>query len=61
MIEWICDKANHLCQVTITEEENGIVATDINSGVASQGKTIEEATNNLKEALNLYYSSTDTA
>ena len=49
------------CQVAITEEENWIVATDINSGVASQGKTIEEATNNLKEALNLYYSSTDTA
>lgn len=37
-----------ICSVVITEEENGwYVATD----VASQGKTYEEALNNLKEAI----------
>jgi predicted RNase H-like HicB family nuclease len=43
------------CPVIITEEENWIVAKDINSEVASQGKTISEALDNLKEALELYY------
>ena len=43
------------CPVMITEEENWIVATDVNSNVASQGKSISEAMNNLKEALSLYY------
>jgi len=43
------------CPVLITEEENWIVATDVNSNVASQGKSITEAMNNLKEALSLYY------
>ena len=45
--------------VIITEEESWVVATDVNSGVASQGKTIEEAKENLKEALELYYDSTE--
>jgi predicted RNase H-like HicB family nuclease len=44
-----------ICPVIITEEENWIVAKDINSEVASQGKTISEALENLKEALELYY------
>ncbi len=43
------------CQVLITKEENWYVATDVSSGVASQGKTIEESLANLKEALELYY------
>jgi predicted RNase H-like HicB family nuclease len=43
------------CPVIITEEENWIVAKDANSEVASQGKTINEALANLKEALELYY------
>jgi predicted RNase H-like HicB family nuclease len=43
------------CPVIVTEEENWIVAKDINSEVASQGKTINEALDNLKEALELYY------
>jgi predicted RNase H-like HicB family nuclease len=43
------------CPVIITEEEKWIVAKDINSEVASQGKTINEALENLKEALELYY------
>ena len=41
--------------VLIQKEENWYVATDISTGVASQGKTLEESTENLKEALSLYY------
>ncbi len=45
-----------LCSVVITEEDTGwYVATDVATSVASQGKTYEEALNNLKEALELYY------
>ena len=43
------------CTVIIQKEENWFVATDINSGVASQGKTIDESLDNLKEALTLFY------
>lgn len=43
------------CTIIIQKEDNWYVATDISSGVASQGKTIDEATDNLKEALTLYY------
>lgn len=41
--------------VLITHEELGYVATEVKSSVASQGKTVEEAMSNLKEALELYY------
>lgn len=41
--------------IVIVQEEDWYVATDIISGVASQGKTIDEATSNLKEALELYF------
>ena len=43
------------CTIFIQQEENWYVATDIESGVASQGKTIDESMANLKEALALYY------
>lgn len=43
------------CTVIIHKEDDWYVATDILSGVASQGKTIDEASDNLKEALSLYY------
>lgn len=43
------------CTVLIQQEENWYVATDIVSGVASQGKTIDDSLQNLKEALSLYY------
>lgn len=43
------------CTVIIQKEENWYVATDIESGVASQGKTIDESLENLREALSLYY------
>ncbi len=47
------------CQVYVTKEEKLYVATDIASGVASQGTTMETALSNLKEALELYYEDDD--
>ena len=41
--------------VIIQKEENWYVAKCIENNVASQGKTIEEALKNLKEAIELYY------
>ncbi len=41
--------------VYIQKEENWYVATSIETGVASQGKTIDEAIANLSEALSLFY------
>ena len=43
------------CTVIIKKEEDWYVANDLNSGVASQGKTIDESLANLKDALYLYY------
>lgn len=40
--------------VIIQKDENWYVAKCIDNNVASQGKTIEEAIANLKEALELY-------
>lgn len=40
--------------VIIQKEDNWYVAKCIDNNVASQGKTIEEAMGNLKEALELY-------
>ena len=41
--------------IIIQQEENWYVATAVESGVASQGKTTDEALKNLSEALELYY------
>lgn len=41
--------------VIIQKEEDWYVAKCIDNSVASQGKTIEEALKNLKEAIELYY------
>ena len=41
--------------VVLTEEEKWYVAQDVLSGVASQGHTVEEALNNLREALELFF------
>jgi len=41
----------------ITKEENWYVALCVELGVVSQGKTIEEAKANLKEAVELYIES----
>ena len=45
--------------VIIQKEENWYVAKCIDNNVASQGKTIEEAMANLKEALELYIQNED--
>jgi len=39
----------------IKREEDWFVATCIENNIASQGKTIDEATENLKEAISLFY------
>ena len=41
--------------VIIQHEENWFVATCLENNIASQGKTIDEAVENLKEAITLYY------
>ena len=41
--------------VYIQKEDNWYVATSIETGVTSQGRTIYEAISNLSEALSLYY------
>ena len=41
--------------IIIKREEDWFVATCIENNIASQGKTIDEATENLKEALALFY------
>jgi len=41
--------------VVIKKEENLFVATCLENDVASQGKTVDEAVENLKEAISLYY------
>ena len=41
--------------VVIQKEENWYVAQCLENSIASQGKTVEEAMANLKEALELYY------
>ncbi len=41
--------------VIVKKEENWYVAKCLENSVASQGKTIEESLENLKEALELYY------
>ena len=41
--------------IIIKKEEEWYVATCFENNIASQGKTIDEATENLKEAISLYY------
>lgn len=43
------------CTVIIQKEDDWYVASDVVTGVASQGKTLDESIANLKEALELYY------
>lgn len=46
---------NMVSPVVLTEEEEWIVATDVTTGIASQGKNKKEALENLGEAIELYY------
>ena len=41
--------------IIIKKEEDWFVATCLENDIASQGKTIDEATENLKEAIMLFY------
>ena len=41
--------------VAIQKEDDWFVAICLENSVASQGKTMDEATENLREALELYY------
>lgn len=41
--------------VIVQKEENWYVAKCLENSVASQGKNVEEALNNLREAVELYY------
>ena len=41
--------------IIIKKEEEWFVATCLDNNIASQGKTIDEAIGNLKEAIALYY------
>jgi len=41
--------------IIVKREEDWFVATCLENNVASQGKTVDEATENLKEAIALFY------
>ena len=41
--------------IIIKKEEEWFVATCLENNIASQGKTIDESIENLKEAISLYY------
>jgi len=41
--------------IKIEQEESWYVATCLENNIASQGKTIDEAMANLREAISLYY------
>ncbi|MFH1712753.1 MAG: type II toxin-antitoxin system HicB family antitoxin [Candidatus Jacksonbacteria bacterium] len=45
---------NYQFMAKIWREDNWFIAQDIFSGVTTQGKSIEKARNNLKEAVELY-------
>lgn len=42
-------------QILISYEDPWYVAKDLSTSIASQGKSMQEAQNNLKEALELYF------
>ena len=46
---------NYKFTIIIQKEENWYVAKCAENNVASQGKTMEEAVENLREAVELYY------
>lgn len=45
--------------VAVSQDDNWYVAKCIENSIASQGKTIEEALDNLREALELYLEDND--
>ena len=53
--EYSGGRMNFRGTIIIKKEEEWFVATCLENNIASQGKTIDEATENLKEAIALYY------
>ena len=49
------ENMSYKTNVLVTKEDDWYVASSIETNVASQGKTVEEAIENLKEALELYF------
>jgi predicted RNase H-like HicB family nuclease len=49
------NKMNFRGTIILKQEEEWIVATCLENNIASQGKTMDEAIVNLKEAIALYY------
>ena len=49
------NKMNFKGTIIIKREEEWFVATCIENSIASQGKTVDDAIGNLKEAIALYY------
>ena len=49
-----------ICTVVISKEDDTYIAKDIHTSVVDQGDTVEEALDNLKAALELYYEGNDT-
>jgi len=45
--------------IAVVKDDNWYVASCLENSVASQGKTIEEALDNLREALELYFEDND--
>jgi predicted RNase H-like HicB family nuclease len=41
--------------IKIEQEEDWVVATCLENNIASQGKTIDEAIKNIKDAISLFY------
>lgn len=50
-----------VCTVVISKEDDTYIAKDIRTSVVDQGANVEEALNNLKAALELYYDDNDTS
>lgn len=46
---------NMLCTVLVTKEDDVYIAKDLRTNVVDEGDSLEEALNNLKEGLELYY------
>ena len=44
-----------ICNVIVTKEDDTYIAKDLQTSVADQGDTLEEALMSLRDALTLYY------
>jgi len=51
---------NYTFTTIVQQEDDWFVAKCLENDVASQGKTLDEAMDNLKEAIELYYDDSET-